>query len=212
MPRLGAADRQRLQKALDEYLEVQLFNGDRGGSHFNIGLTYLNLAEYGKAEAAFKQSIRIEPSSEMAYIALADMRRQLNRAAQEKAILDQGIAASPNSGALFHARGLYFVRAKQLPSALPDLKQATIKSPANPRYQYILGVALMGQQPEQAIAAFTKAWQLNSNDLQTLYALTDFLIKRGDREQAGYYLAELKKRSQGAPWLNQLEQAYRQLP
>ncbi|CAH0992975.1 hypothetical protein SIN8267_03114 [Sinobacterium norvegicum] len=213
MPKLAAADQQRLKKALDEYIDVQLFNGDRGGSHFNIGLSYLNLAEYKKAEQAFKESIRIEPSSDLAYVALADMKRQLNRPEQELSVLDQGVRAAPNSGGLLHARGLYYVRAKQLPLALADLQQATVKSPENPRYQYILAVALMNEDAEQATTAFTKAWQLNPNDLQTLFALTDFLIKQGDKAQAGYYLKALKQRApKGAPWLGQLEQAYRQLP
>jgi Flp pilus assembly protein TadD len=64
----------------------------------------------------------------------------------------------PGDPALLHAQGLLRVRQKRLPEALDLLARAARGDPANPRYAYILAVALHdGGRRAEALQALKRA-------------------------------------------------------
>ncbi len=115
----NAQDQQAFQRALDEYLAGQEFLADQPAAHLNMAVVYANRGQPAKAEAEYRQALRIDPGFVPAGINLAmlldeqgradeaeaqfrrvidELKRQLAAAERQAAILDQagrGAGASP---------------------------------------------------------------------------------------------------------------------
>ncbi|MEE9128198.1 MAG: multiheme c-type cytochrome, partial [Planctomycetota bacterium] len=50
-----------VDKAVQEYIDAQLFNADQGFGHFNLGLLYGGLGRRVEAEAAYRRALALEP-------------------------------------------------------------------------------------------------------------------------------------------------------
>ncbi|MDF4799158.1 tetratricopeptide repeat protein, partial [Vibrio parahaemolyticus] len=66
-----------IKSPLEEYMEIQEFNADRGFGRTNLANVYRSLGEIDKAAELYKQAISIEPYFENSYVNLADLYRHL---------------------------------------------------------------------------------------------------------------------------------------
>jgi predicted CXXCH cytochrome family protein len=183
-----------LQPALNDYLNIQTFNQDRGYANTNKGNVYSYQGNALAAEKAYQNSIRIEPNFINAYVNLADLYRQsktLNKSAEVNSLLQTGIKANPDNGDLPYSLGLSYIRNKQAALASKYLKMATKNSPNNAQYHYVYGLSQEAADPTEAQKALSKAYQVGGNP-QHLFALCELQIKQ-KAFQAKQCIEELSK-------------------
>jgi tetratricopeptide (TPR) repeat protein/ssDNA-binding Zn-finger/Zn-ribbon topoisomerase 1 len=178
---LSKTQQDQLMPALNEYLLAQDFNADRGFAHTNKGNVYVQLGRYLAAEAAFEDSIRIEPHFANAYVNLADLYRSQRNDSASIEVLQTGELACPDNGILPYSLGLAYIRAKNTTKAIEYLRKATLVEPENPRFHYVYGVGLDSIEPRPARIAIRKAYQLSGNP-QYLYALCEMQIRHKTSE------------------------------
>ncbi|WP_144207982.1 tetratricopeptide repeat protein [Shewanella donghaensis] len=165
--------------ALNEYIEIQQYNTDRGFAWLNIANVYLAKKQFDKAEEAYKRAIKVEPILATSYANLADLYRQTGKEAQSIAILKQGIENQPKAGLLRYSAGLAYYRQQDLTQAIEYFTQATVVEPTNPQNWSVLGLAQEKVNPADMMKSLSKAFEV-SNDPQHLYSLCQFKIKYRD--------------------------------
>ncbi len=173
---LNSEQQSTLASGFEEYAQVQAFNSDRGSAHVNLGNMFLYRGMLAQAQAAYEDSIRIEPRFDTAYVYLSELYRQQGNEDKAKQSLLRGMALNPQSGELPYRLGLAEVRAKQYQQAQRHFRQATKMSPQQPQYHYLLALALEKTRPQAAVKSLRQAYTL-SRDPQQLYALCEMQLR-----------------------------------
>ncbi|MCJ8322198.1 MAG: deca-heme c-type cytochrome [Colwellia sp.] len=165
-----------LQPAINDYIEIQNFNNDRGFSHTNKGNIYAHQGNYQAAEKAYQQSFIIEPYFANAYINLAELYRLQNKPNKVVDTLLTGFDKIPDNGELAYALGLAYIRSKQTSQAAESFAKATSFAPQNASYFYIYGLSLESIDKLKAYKALFSAYGI-SRSPQHLYALCDMQLR-----------------------------------
>ena len=141
--------------------------------------------DVSKAVRLYEQALRIEPRAVTARANLADTLRRLGEEGRAEDLLYEGLAIDEDSAALRHALGLSFVRSGRREEALAELRRAAELAPANPRFTYVLGIALnsMGQQAE-AVGVLLDAHARFEGDFEIAMGLATVLRDSGDPDAA----------------------------
>jgi tetratricopeptide (TPR) repeat protein len=189
-----AADKRRLlDDAVTEYVDSQQAMAERPEAQTNLGNLHAAREEVGKATAAYREAMFLEPRFVPAYINLADLYRQIGDETKSEEILRQGIKAAGGSGDLRHALGLALVRQQQLPEALPELEKAARLDTENPRYVYVYAVALnTSGKPKEALMVLHGAHSAHPMNADILSALVAFHRDAGNSAQAARYAQKLE--------------------
>lgn len=174
---LNEMQKNTLLPALNEYLEVQKFNSDRGFAHTNRANVLAFQGEFKDAEQAYQDSIRIDPYFTNAYINLADLYREQKQETNSLRILKQGAEAIPDNGSLLYGIGLAYIRANQSTQAAKYLNKATVVDPENAHFHYVYALSLAEAKPQLAQSAMRKAYEVGRNP-QHLYALCEMQIQQ----------------------------------
>ena len=137
------------------------------------------------AEASLQAALRLQPCLAEAYLNLADVARQRGDEPAAERAIRAALACNSQSAAAHHALGLWQVRARQSKAALASLKKAVELAPAEPRFSYVLAVALAGSgDRDQAIRSLEGALKARPNDANALSALAGYLREAGQSERA----------------------------
>ncbi|MCL1046824.1 tetratricopeptide repeat protein [Shewanella electrodiphila] len=168
-----------LTPALNEYIEIQQFNSDRGFGLMNLGNIHNAKGNIRQAEKLYLKAIEIEPIFATSYANLADLYRQRGDDKKSLETLKKGIANQPKAALLRYSAGLNLYRQQQLTGAIDYLEQATEIEATNPQYWYVLGLAQEKVSVTQAMKSLTKAYEVGGNP-QHLYALCEFKIRHRD--------------------------------
>lgn len=185
-------DRERFERAANEFIEAQRTNADRPEARTTLGSFFARRGETVAAEAEYRAALQLGPTYLAASINLADLYRQLGRDGEGEAVLRSAIAASPSEAAAHHALGLTLTRLKRPDAALAEFRQATELDPDNARYVYVYAVALnSGGQGEKAIAALKEGLAHHPGDRDILTALIAFSRAAGDLSSALLYADKL---------------------
>ena len=169
---LPPADRDRLAKAIDEYVSVQRLNADRPEHRANLGNLYLQQGRLAEAEAEFTAAKRLDPRFTPLYAALAEVSARQGRDADGERTLRQGLTLVPDAAELHHALGLNLVRQHRSGDALAELGRAAALDPANARYAYVYAIALNSTgRGDEAIRTLEEAHTRFPADREILYAL-----------------------------------------
>jgi predicted CXXCH cytochrome family protein len=182
---LSPDDRALFEKALDEYVDAQLFNAERPESQLNLGALYRDQGRMDEARSAITKAIELDPTFVPAAVSLADLTRSEGDESAAEAVLRQSLAANPQSGALWHALGLSLIREKRVPDAIVSLAKAVEYAPEEPRFGYVYGVALhdTGNRAE-AIEVLKSALTRHPYDRDILWALATYAIEAADYTSA----------------------------
>jgi tetratricopeptide (TPR) repeat protein len=175
-PEWNPLQREQLTPALNEYMNVQLFNADRGFGRTNLGNVYRAQGEFEKAEEAYLGAINVEPYFVNSYVNLADLYRVQGDEMKGLTLMQQGIKAQPKSGALRYSAGLSLLRLGKKTDASNYFKQATDTEAQNAQYWYVYGLSLEGIDTNKGAVALEKAFSLSGNP-QHLFARCDQLLK-----------------------------------
>lgn len=175
-PELNPLQREQLSAPLNEYINIQLFNADRGFGRTNLGNVYRSQGNLEKAEQAYLGAIEIEPYFINSYVNLADMYRTQGKEIKGLELLKKGIKAQPNSGALPYSAGLSLLRLEQKKEASQYFRKAAEIEKQNPQYWYVYGLSMESFDGVTAAQALSQAFEL-SGDPQYLFAQCDMLLK-----------------------------------
>ncbi|NOH83664.1 tetratricopeptide repeat protein [Vibrio sp. 03-59-1] len=173
---MNPLQKDQIKPALEEYVEIQQFNADRGFGRTNLGNVYRDLGQNDKAIEFYLGAIEIEPYFENSYANLADLYRAMGDEPKALATLKQGIQAQPKSSVLPYSAGLSMLRAKDYKQATDYLKQAAETAQTDPQYWYVYGLALEKSDVLAASKSLNKAYQFSRNP-QHLYAQCEILAR-----------------------------------
>lgn len=166
----------RIQPPLEEYMDIQKFNADRGFGRTNLANVYRSLGEIDKAIALYQEAISIEPYFENSYVNLSDLYRRLGKEKAALSVLQQGMKAQPKSSSLPYSAGLSLLRQGKEDEAKALLKHAAKLGKTNAHYWYVYGLALEKSDVLEASKALQTAFKVGGNP-QHLYAQCEVLAR-----------------------------------
>jgi Flp pilus assembly protein TadD len=202
---LSSKERQRFERAAQEYVEVQRFNADRPEARVTLGAFFARRRQTAEAEVEYRAAIRLAPNFVQAYVNLADLYRGMGRDEDSETTLRQALSIVPDDAAVSHALGLALVRQRRLSEALPLLAKAAALDLHQSRYAYVYAVALYSSgQREEALRVLKENHLRHKADRQTLAALISFERDAGDRVAALKYAEALAELAPGDPAVTQL--------
>lgn len=152
-----------LTPALDEYIQVQLYNSDRGYAHTNLGNLYAYQGKVIRAFTAYNKGIEIEPYFANNYLNMAELYRRQSQNQAALNTLIKGLKANSGSDTLHYQLAPAYIRVKQYSKAQSLLEKASELAPNIAQYPYVLAVSLQQTQPEKAIGYYQKAYKLSGN-------------------------------------------------
>ncbi|MCQ1058992.1 tetratricopeptide repeat protein [Photobacterium sp. ZSDE20] len=173
---MNIQQRSSLNKPLQEYIEIQKFNADRGFGRTNLGNVYRALGEMDEAIEWYQGAIEIEPYFANSYVNLADLYRNQKQEGLALEVLQQGIKAQPNDSVLPYSAGLAYLRVGKTKQANGYLKQAAEMAADNPHYWYVYGLALEKTDVLASSKALSAAFRISGNP-QHLYAQCEVLAR-----------------------------------
>ena len=186
--------------ALQEYIDVQMFNADRPESWTNLATVYAMRGDRARAADAFSRAIALDSSFVPAWVNLADFLRASGDEAGAGAALRDGLRHSPDNASLHYSLGLTLIRQRQLPGALAELKTAVRLAPDDAHIGYVYGVALHDTGNAAAgVKQLEAVLKLHPDDPQVLQALAAYAKEAGDVQGSMVYSARLQEISAKGP-------------
>ncbi len=169
---LPPADRERLTRAIDDYITVQRLNADRPEHRLNLGNLYLQQRRFAEAEAEFAAARQLDPTFSPVYIGLAQLYAEQRRDGDGERTLRDALTRMPGDADLHHTLGLNLVRQRRSDEAVAELGRAATLNPAQLRFSYVYAIALNSTgRSDEAIATLEASHARHPADRDTLIAL-----------------------------------------
>jgi tetratricopeptide (TPR) repeat protein len=205
---LSPADRDRLSRAIDDYVAAQRLNADRPESRVNLGNLYSQQGRSAEAEAEYTAARALDPGFAPTYVSLAQLYAQQGRDGDGERALREALMRMPNDSELHLALGLNLVRQHRAADALPEIARAAETDPGNARYAYVYAVALNSAgRKDDAIKILETSHARHPADRDTLLALVTINRDAGRPAAALDWAARLATIDPSAkPLVDQLRQ------
>jgi tetratricopeptide (TPR) repeat protein len=185
LPELSTNHRRALERAFAEVEQSFDVGASRAEAHVERSAFELSRGEIALAERSIRAALRLEPCLVEAHLNQADLERQRGNEAAAENPIRAALACDPESPAAHHALGLWQIRARRPDAALASLKNAVKLAPTNPRFAYVLAVALAGRgERDEAIHVLDELLREHPNDTDALQALATYLRETGQGERA----------------------------
>ena len=182
---LDAGQNKVYQKALAEYQDSMEYSADFAFGRYNLGNLYAALKQPQKAAENYLAAIRIDNQFYPAKVNLAMLYNQMGRKDESEALLRQVVAAHSDLHEIRYSLGLLLAEKKQYEEAARHLASAAAGLPQRSRVHYNLGLLLQQlKRDAEAEAALLTALDIEPDNLDYLYALTDYYLKRQKFNQA----------------------------
>src|SRR5712692_1267139 len=155
-------------------------------SYFNIGLANYHLKQYREAEAAYRQSIKLDPyNAADAYYALGLTYRDSGQFDDEIQSYKQAIRLKPDFLSAYDHLGLRYLQVKKYSEAAEAFKQVAALKPGDANAQNNLGEAYeaLGRHVE-SVEAFRQAIRLKPDFGKAYFNLGKTLLAQGNRDAA----------------------------
>ena len=189
---LPKTDQQRLNGAVQEFLQVQTANAEHAWAQVNTGNLYRDLGDPGVAEGYYRKALVLEPEYLPATINLADLYRLQSREDQALSILRRAVAMHPESTLAQQALGMALVRQKEYPVAMEHFAKAAELDPTNTDIQLVHALALNSAgEGAAALAILETVYRRNPEHPGLLFTLATLYRDQGDRASARRYAQEL---------------------
>lgn len=155
-------------------------------SYFNIGLANYYLKQYRDAEAAYRQSIKLDPyNAADAYYALGLTYRDWGQFDDEVAAYKHAIRLRPDYASAYERLGQRYLQLKKYADAIEAFKQLAMLKPGDANAQNNLGEAYAAAgRNEEAVEGFRQAIRLKPDFGKAYFNLGKTLLTRGDRDAA----------------------------
>jgi predicted CXXCH cytochrome family protein len=176
---LGDDQRRMFERVLEEYIAAMEYSGDFVFGRFNLGNLDVELNRPQAAIENFRAAIKIDDQSHPAKVNLAMLFDRWGQKGEAEALFRQVVAAHPQLFDAAYSLGLLLAEQQKFVEAAVHLEKAAAGMPDRSRVQYNYGLLLQVlKRDREAEAALKKALSLEPQDLDFLYALADFYIKR----------------------------------
>jgi len=120
----NAMDRNEYEVSLSHYQRLVEMNPSYPGARYNIGRAYQLLENIGEAIDNFKQAIEIEPGNLNAYAELATLYVSKDQLSMAHKVIEEGIAANPDSPDLHLLLVSQYIESKDFVRAEEHMKEA----------------------------------------------------------------------------------------
>jgi tetratricopeptide (TPR) repeat protein len=164
-------------------------------AYFQLGLCYLDLGLYPKAEAAFKEAQRIAPQDAAIYYQLGQVAMKQGYQREAEGYLLEGLKINPDHALILLALGRLYSETRQYNSAIRVLQEATRCDPSHVDGWYELGRAHMrANQWNQALSALEQARQRDPERAEIYSAMATCYLKMRKKVEARQMLREALQR------------------
>ncbi|MCY4056890.1 MAG: tetratricopeptide repeat protein, partial [Gammaproteobacteria bacterium] len=176
-PGLSPAARRAAAPLLADYREALAASTDLAATQAASARLNVALGRTAPAERGFERALEIDPTSLVALVDFADLRRAQGLEQEAGTLLRRALTVAPDNGTANVAYGLYLVRLDRHDEALTPLSKAAQAPDAQPRFVHIYAVALdsLGQR-ERALTALREGiarWPWSVDLLTTLVLYID---------------------------------------
>jgi tetratricopeptide (TPR) repeat protein len=183
---MGTPLRERQRRALDEYRTSMEYTADFAASRHNLGNLYTHLGETDRAVANYRKAIEIDPLFYPAKVNLAMLHNQLGDNAAAERLLREVVRDYPDLYDVHYSLALLLAEEKKYADAAEFMQTAARGLPQRARVHYNYGLLLQAlQRDAEAEASLKRALALEPDNLDFLYALADFYLKRQRWDAAG---------------------------
>src|SRR5262249_39970051 len=140
------------------------------------GRVYQKRGEFPEAVADYTRAIELHPDDDLAYFNRAIVRKDLGELDAAVADLDEAVRIDPRDGVYRLQRGLLRLDLDDADGAIEDSTAAWLADPGNDSLKELLAVVyrhrgharLVAGEGETAAADFTRALELEPDDVETL--------------------------------------------
>ena len=173
-------DQQKVfQTDLQEYIAAMEYSGDFAFGRYNLANLYVALNEPQEAIRNYQAALKIDDLFYPAKVNLAMLYNSRGENDKAERLFRDVIAKQPELYDVAYSLGLLLAEMGKPEEALGYLERAAKGMPERPRIQYNLGLLLQRLQRDSgAEAALQKALGLEPANMDYLYALADFYLKR----------------------------------
>jgi predicted CXXCH cytochrome family protein len=173
--KLPEGSRAALERAFTEVEASFEVGASRADTHVEQSAFELARGKLTQAEGSLQIALRLEPCLAEAYLNLAELGRQRGDEAAAEHAIRAALGCDPKSAAAYHTLGLWQVRAKKSDAAIVSFKKAVELAPADPRFSYVLAVALASKGDRDGAISLLKTSLLqHPNDAAALRALAGY--------------------------------------
>ena len=194
-PQLDDAQKLVFQSSLDEYQKSMEYSADFAFGRYNLANLYVALKQPQRAVESYLAAIKIDNLFYPAKVNLAMLYNQTGKNDKAEILLREVATSHPEMYEVQYSLGLLLAEEKKYAEAANYLKQAAKGLPKRARIHYNLGLLLQHlKQDSDAEASLLKAQELEPDNLDYLYALADFYLKRNKLKKARSIAQEMVAR------------------
>src|SRR5689334_1120583 len=155
-------------------------------SYFNIGLANYYLKQYREAEAAYRQSIKLDPyNAADAYYALGLTYRDAGQFDDEVGAYKNAIRLRSDYASAYDRLGQRYLQMKKYAEAIDAFKQLALLKPADANAQNSLGETYAAAaRNDEAVESFRQAIRLKPDFGKAYFNLGKTLLAQGQRDGA----------------------------
>jgi Tfp pilus assembly protein PilF len=194
-PHLDEAQKTIFQSSLTDYQKSMEYSADFAFGRYNLGNLYFALKQPQKAVESYQAAIKIDNLFYPAKVNLAMLYNQIGKNDKAEILLREVAISHPEMYEVQYSLGLLLAEEKKYAEAANYLKQAAKGLPERARIHYNLGLLLQHlKKDSDAEASLLKAQELEPDNLDYLYALADFYLRRKKLQQARSIAKEMVAR------------------
>ena len=139
---MSVAQREQVQRGLEEYLLGLTANEDQAAAHVNHAVVKENLGDSTAAEASYRTAIRVDPEDVAARMNLTLILDRRGETDEAEKLLREVIELQPEFAEAYYSLGLLLgANPQRLEEAAEALAQASRLAPENARMMYNHGIA-----------------------------------------------------------------------
>jgi Tfp pilus assembly protein PilF len=182
---LDSNEQKIFEAALKEFEASMGYSADFAFGRHNLANLYTALDRPEEAIQNYRAAIRIDGLFYPAKVNLAMLYNQRGENDKAEVLLHEVMAEHPQMHEIAYSLGLLLSEVKKYDQAAIYMEKASKGMPERDRIHYNLGLLLQHlRRPAEAEAALLKALELDTNNLDYLYALADHYLKRGELQKA----------------------------
>ena len=194
-PQLDDAQKKIFQASLTDYQKSMEYSADFAFGRYNLANLYVALKQPQKAVENYQVAIKIDNLFYPAKVNLAMLYNQMGKNNEAEMLLREVATSHPEMYEVQYSLGLLLAEEKKYAEAANYLKQAAKGMPKRARIHYNLGLLLQHlKQDSDAETFLLKAQELEPDNLDYLYALADFYLKRRKLKKAKSIAKEMVAR------------------
>jgi Tfp pilus assembly protein PilF len=194
-PQLDEGQKKIFQRSLADYQKSMEYSADFAFGRYNLGNLYVTLQQPAKAVDNYRAAIKIDNLFYPAKVNLAMLYSQTGKNDKAEILLREVAASHPEMYEVQYSLGLLLAEEKNYAEAAFYLKQAAKGMPQRARIHYNLGLLLQQlRKDSDAETSLLRAKNLEPDNLDYLYALADFYLKRKKMKKAKSIAKEMVAR------------------